>query len=407
MNNIRIYVALAVIITTVSISPHLRADDEKLKTSGFATIALSQSDGEYPYVQGVTKDYSFRPFSLAGVQFDYTVNEDTAFVAQATAIGVDNWETQFEWAFFRYKLMPNVSVRAGRMRAPGFMFSDYVKIGYAYPWISPPSEVYGGADTPMDGLDLIYKGSLSDNWSFSARPYFGTIDVNDGATTNDLIGMDLNASSDVLSVSLGYRSAKSTFADDYVLEAAIDQVYAGLAQAGFDAVRPGDSRFKDQRVQFYSAGFVYDDGSLLLMGEYTGYSWTGETYLPDVTGSYLTAGWHFGKVMPHLTFSKTRSDEDTIYDFPSFPISADAAIDPVNDFLMTSLNTDQETWTIGVRWDFKPNVAFKAEYQRIGGFNGTSGLFTVPYAVPPAQQVVLDEDDPDINLFRIALTGTF
>jgi len=407
MNKLRIYAAIAVIPFFVAISNPAHTDDEKLKVSGFATIALSQSDSKYPYVEGVTEDYSFKPFSLVGVQFDYTVNEDTAFIAQLTSTAVENWDSKFEWAFFRYKLMPNVSVRAGRMRTPGFMLSDYVKIGYAYPWISPPSEVYGGADTPMDGADLIYKGSLSANWSFSVRPYFGTIDLNDGATTHDLMGLILNTSSDALSVSLGYRTAKSTFSDDYVFEDAVNQVFSGLSSAGFNVTRPEDSRFKDVRVRFYSAGFTYDDGSLLLMGEYTGYSWKKKTILPDVTGSYLTLGWHFGKVMPHLTFSKTRADENSIYDFQSIPISQNISIDPVNDFLNTLVNHDQETWTLGVRWDFKPNVALKAEYQRISGFNGTSGLFTVPFAVPPAHQVVLDDDDSEINLFRIALTGTF
>lgn len=393
---------LYVCITASFLMPLGSNAEEKLKASGFATITLSQTDGDYPYVQGETDDYSFKPRSLAGLQFDYTVNEDTDFVVQVTADAVSNWDTSFEWAFFRYKLMPNVSVRAGRMRTPGYMLSDYVKIGYAYPWIAPPSEVYDqGADISMDGMDLIYKSSLSDDWSFYVRPYIGAIDDNSGAVTNDLMGAEFNFSSETLTISLGYRTAKLTFAEDYVLDDLVDQVYDALGQT-----RPADSAVEDQRVGFYSGGFTYDNGTLLLMGEYTGYSWEEETLLPAVSGSYLTAGWRFGKIMPHLTFSKMRTDEDEIYDFPDVTVPVVGTIEnPVNSLLDSSLDRDQETWTLGIRWDFKPNVAFKAEYQRIGGFNGTSGLFTVPIAVP--QEVVLDEDDSDINLYRIALTGAF
>lgn len=398
---------ISVGITTTLIISSSSSADEKLKTSGFATIAVSQTDADYPYVQGEDDKFSFKPRSVAGLQFDYTVNEATDFVVQVTAEALTNWDTEFDWAFFRYKLMPNVSVRAGRMRTPGFMLSDYVKVGYAYPWISPPSEVYGGADQPMDGLDLSYKGSLSDSWSFFVRPYIGGIDSNDGATVDDMVGLILSTSSETLTLSAGYRTGKPNFAQDYVFEDAIDQIYAGLNGAGISAVRPADSRMDGRRVGFYSVGVTYDDGSLLVMGEYTGYSWEDATILPDVVGSYLTVGWRFGKVMPHLTFSKMRTEEDEIYDFPSVTAPVVGDIDPINDFLATNLNTDQETWTLGVRWDFRPNVALKAEWQRIGGFNGTSGLFSVPYATPPAEQVVLDDDDPDINLYRIALTGTF
>lgn len=388
MNKIATCLVGAAIATAFPASYPVQAENN-LKTSGFATIAVSQTDTKYEYTQGEDDNFNFRSRSLAGLQFDFIVNEDTSFAAQLLAEAATDWEPSFSWAFIRYKVTPNTSIRAGRMPVPGYMLADYINVGYAYPWISPPSEMYdSGSDGALDGLDLIFKGSLTDTWSFYVRPYMGSNEEN-GANIENLYGIEFNMSSENITLSAGYRSASITATEEF-------ELYQ-LVNAFPSFITSDDYKPEGEHVDFYNVGFSYDNGSLLIMTEYSTFSWDSKVLLPTTNSGYVMAGWRFGKVMPHITYSKMETDEDELYQFPS--INGQPNI--INTISRGVLDREQNTTTLGVRWDFRPSVALKAEYQRITGFDDGSGLFAPPFGV------VMDEEQPDVNLYRIAIAGVF
>ena len=66
-----------------------------------------------------------------------------------------------------------ISVRAGKIKFPTFLISDYYEVGYAYPWIRPPQEVYSSNPiTTLNGVDVLARFRLGD-MSLLVQPYYG------------------------------------------------------------------------------------------------------------------------------------------------------------------------------------------------------------------------------------------
>ena len=63
-----------------------------------------------------------------------------------------------EWANIKYQVTPDLSLRFGRIALPIFLAADYRKVGYAYPWVRTPVEVYNALPlSNSDGVDATYR----------------------------------------------------------------------------------------------------------------------------------------------------------------------------------------------------------------------------------------------------------
>ena len=80
--------------------------------------------------------------------------DDAEVVLQIVARGrprqlsADKYELNATWAYLNYKFNEQVSIKAGRILVPVYLLSQYVDVAYAYPWIKPPQEIYGGVPFP-------------------------------------------------------------------------------------------------------------------------------------------------------------------------------------------------------------------------------------------------------------------
>ena len=53
-------------------------------------------------------------------------------------------------------------LRAGRLRSPVYMYSESLDVGYSYPWLRLPDEVYSQVQvTNYEGVDAVYTVPLS------------------------------------------------------------------------------------------------------------------------------------------------------------------------------------------------------------------------------------------------------
>lgn len=53
-------------------------------------------------------------------------------------------------------------VRAGRLRSPVYMYSESLDVGFSYPWLRLPDEVYSQVQlTNYEGADVVYTLPLS------------------------------------------------------------------------------------------------------------------------------------------------------------------------------------------------------------------------------------------------------
>ncbi len=173
-------------------------DDASARFSGFlSAIAGKVIDGSYDgkataynyqcpcYVAdwgngGVYRsNWSFEPETHAGVQLDLSLNKNISATVQVTTRGPKT-APEFQYAFLNYKIDGNWNVHAGRERIPLYYYSDFQDLGVAYPWVSPPSEVYGWEVINYNGASVHYKGVI-DGISANAQIYGGREHVNDAA----------------------------------------------------------------------------------------------------------------------------------------------------------------------------------------------------------------------------------
>ncbi len=325
------------------------------------------------YLGGVSDDLSFSNETTFGIQVKAPISEEINMVLQFAG---DSIETQAEvdWAFVEYQMLPSLNIRAGRLRVPGFMVSEYQAVGYAYPWVQAPLEVYGL--TPFlryEGFDLRYFISMGDV-DVRINPFVGSTS-NQDLTVGQLAyanqdsqfgGIDIQLNYESVRVRVGYSKYDFDIeADtwDVAMEGLIEgrvivpgnpaveflgivdiidsltaaatgialanpaQAVVYNAEAGsFAAQRvnyPNDSIMGgEQEAEYFSVGFSYDSENVLLMAEMTKGGISGA--FPNGKGSYATLGYRIGNWMPHITYAALKSTDNTDRKFlPAF-IATDA-----------------------------------------------------------------------------------
>ena len=190
-------------------------------------------------------EYSLSPESRIGLQGKYTFNDQASVTAQLVSRGT-NGTPDVTWAFGSYKFNGNFEVQVGRKRIPLYYYSDFQDIGVAYPWITPPPELYGWEATNYNGASLRYSRSMGDT-NLTASLFTGQEKVSEslyqklyypGDTTevqwNNLMGADLEVNHGPLTVravvmKADVRTINSTIDDTSVLQA-----YGLAANLDFD-----------------------------------------------------------------------------------------------------------------------------------------------------------------------------
>ena len=321
----------------------------------------------------------------AGVQFDAALSDKARAVVQLVSTGSDDFGAEAEWAYLSYEVSGDSTVRAGRMVLPFYMHSQYAQVGYAYPWVEMPLEVY--QLVPMnahEGVDLTWRfrtGAVS----HALNTYLSGMDVQSGDdlyVVRDMYGINLRSSFGDWTTWLGYSQG------DVSLD--LSRLIAVVGQ---------DFSSRDERAVFLSAGLQYDNGRLLIMAESNQLSLdTTENWFPEQDGSYVTLGYRFGKLMPHLTWARVDH------------VSMSEVTDPVAMALYMGQASRHEAWTLGFRYDLVPGIALKADvstYDDLGpGRKQVGGFFGNPRPADPMMPDTLP-DGGTPALFRLAVDVVF
>jgi len=330
-------------------------------TAGFAVHDQTQTDGKKViYLDEVTDDVTFLQDSKFGLQITADVAKDMKVVAQLLASAEDNnYSVDVEWAYLDYAASESTSLRAGRIKQPVFLISDYLEVGYAYPWIRPPAEAY--SNMPVDsiiGVQLLYQTKIG-SMNFGFQPYFGsnTEDV-PGTSANffadNYIGMALRLENRYFTMQL------SSFQTDVST--------VGQSLDGSSLNSEGDATLSVVSLSWDIANFVgYTEYTTRDVSPDTSTLNPGNGFndipfdalFADQDGYYVTLGYRMGKFLPHLTFAT----------IDSTPAGA-----PADGF---SQGARQDTITLGLRYELNDSAALKMEYAQIelADNAGNSGLF--------------------------------
>ena len=320
----------------------LAAEDwtDKFSINGFASVGVGQSDNDAGYLD-YDEDYDFKPDSVLGIQMGFNISERSQATVQLVGSADDNWDPEFEWAFISHQFTDAMTVRGGKLRLPLYMLSDYLEVGYSYPFARPSEEVYGAPVSSFTGVDMLYAIEM-DSFTWTIQPFlgeasFGSVDI------TELYGLINAFEFDLITLRALYTETK---------------------------VRaPTVPLIDGEGISFGALGFSYDNSELLVMAEYTQTKIDG--LAADTRAGYVAIAYRFNEFQPYLMISRiSSSDDDKRREIP---------------IMFNTENIERTGYSLGVRWDFSENLAvkFDATYaddldDTYGGFTGNEGVFQHP-----------------------------
>lgn len=343
--------------TAISMALASQAQAE-VRINGFANFVggmTGSDESVYGYDDGV----SFSEESLFALQASSDINDRMTATVQILARGVDDYDVDFEWAYITYQATNNTSVSAGRFRLPLFRFSDSLDVGYSHHWVAAPRNVYDIPFNDLDGFRVDYSNFVG-NWEFELGAAYGTFknEVSGGEIKGDNAYIaSAEISNDWFSLRGVYGGAKTTFD-----QAQLNEIIAGVSVASPSF---GDFLAIDEdTASYYGVGVEVDQGSWFIGAEYTEID-IEESYTPNDTAWYVTAGLRAGKWTPSVTYESFEGDEvKGLDELAGLPQELQAALRPVVFGLNAQFAESYDVATVSLRYEFDTNVALKADFSR-------------------------------------------
>ncbi|QKE64805.1 hypothetical protein HNE05_16090 [Aquipseudomonas campi] len=317
--------------------------------NGFGTVGIThlggEDDGRGYGISGQTND-SWRGDQLSkfGAQLTYGVTDTVGLTLQTTAKAYsDEWKANLEWAYLSWQSTDNLMLRFGRLRTPVYMYSESIDVGFAYPWLRLPDEVYSQVQlSNYEGADLVYNLPLSfATVSFQVaggaaknRDYYLYDDEFD-IDYDNVFGASVSlATNDYGTLRVGYTEAdiETDISGSFV------DIFGNPSSATLLALDKDTGKFT-------SIGYQYDNGTWLTANE-----WTSRVIENDNAHStdsfYLMGGRRFGDFLTHVTYAQLDEDDGR-----------------------------QNSWTLGLNYNILPTVVLKGEYKRVDTNGGYDGVF--------------------------------
>lgn len=302
---------------------------------------------EYAGVYEHSKGWQFDQESLVGLQFNKRFSPNWSATAQFVSRPTDSnsnapsYIPTLDWAYATYRPTDsNFEFQAGRKRIPLYYYSDFLYINYSYPWARPPADVYGWPIYSYDGANVSYTKDIGDSgWSLTTNAWLGSRQQDNDAYATKI-----------------YYTTPTNVAWENMLGA-----YATVSNGTFE-VRAMQMVYHDNVWQNPVGGapktIITDNQFTRIRGLAANLDWKNVIVRSEVDRfeqnpdqpnkavykyALLGAGYRFatsvGSITPMLTYSTYTTEENTV-----------TAVEGRN------------TWTLGARWDFKPSMALKIQY---------------------------------------------
>lgn len=332
------FVAVTMAALSLVSMPILAVEDwvDRITIKGFISATYQQTDQDVVFYEGevleggVNSDGSTQG-SKFGLNVNAQVNDRLRVASQIFASRTeDGYSMNVEWAFVSLNLSEHFDLRAGRLKFPGGLVSEYVDVGHVYPWILPPRELYSediGASQAVhesfSGVSLLWMHS-SGNMSYTANMFAGEV-TEENTLRTGFSGITLEANwDDKVIVQLATNS--STMETD-------------------GAMPPMEGEDHD----VLQAGIKIDWNNVVVYAEWAEVD-MGAFKFGESEVSYVTLGYRLGRLLPYFTL-----------------VQLDKGKDATGGMMMgkSLLPYQQSTTTAGLRWDFMDDVSLKLEISSI------------------------------------------
>lgn len=347
---------LAISVTAAMLA--IPAHAQNLQITGFGQmVAGTVTDGTTFPDLGYDSDWDFKDESLFALQVRGELNDQWSATAQMVARGRDDFEPEFAWAYVAWDGGNGWSAKFGRQRVPFFKYSDFLEVGYAYPWLRPSGAVYNASFSNFDGASASY--------AFSSGDWFNSIGLVGGSNeegppinqkVDTLVGIYVDSTyGNWLSLRASYLQADVTVdIDDLV------PLLDALSNNGFANVAAAIDYNKDP-AQFFGVAAEVNRGNWLIGGEFTRTTIDNSSY-GDRNQYYLAAAYRINAFTPNVTWGRrdNKAKTRTVDLLPNVPPLAGLRAAVTGVVLLEDF--DATYWSYGLRWDVASNIALKADY---------------------------------------------
>ena len=340
-----------------------------LEISGFGRIVAGYLNDENAAYEGYEDSISVSQQSLVALQADYAITDTLSLTGQLLGHTADGRDSGLEWLYINYQPDQHWGIKAGRLRTPFFRYSEIIDVGFAYPWITPPQQLYSGnLFTNYDGVNISYKHAF--------EPFQLTLDVYTGRSEEDVniagqeavfdIGQITGVIAQIQRNNLQLRASFSE-AKDIGVDIPEFQAFRDiLRNAGFGA--NADALRFNGNGRGYLLGLNYDSVDFFGAAEFIRIRSNIQT-VPHTDSYYLSLGYNFYPFQVYAVFA-TSDSEYGISD-NQIPLGVNPVFDQLHfgyDAIVNELPLDNlDSYSIGGRWDFAENRAFKAEVSWLDG----------------------------------------
>jgi hypothetical protein len=364
-------------------------DTSALRLHGFGTAGVAYVDAPEGWaftrnLNQANNDNSFRSDidSRLGVQINYRSGERFELVGQVVASHLDEDAIagdSLELAFVAFRPNASWTLRVGRVNLDAFALSDHRDVGFTYDFVRPPVEFYSRMPTSLDGADLSRAWMVADTqWRakiFAGGSTSGT--GNGRLRLKPLLGLMVSRESEglLLRISAVHAKVANTLAIVEPLIAALHDLQSlPFPQIVADAAYL-ESQFKaqGQYSTYFAAGALYDRNNWLLSAEVNNASVTANDISGFTTG-YVSVGRRLGPVSIFGIESIARREISPLVtpDWATpLAVFGPAVALPAQGLAESATSAanvasgEQQTTSLGIRWDVNTQLALKAQWDRI------------------------------------------
>ncbi len=327
--------------------PALAVEQGEYQINGFGTVGVTHMGGESDLdygMQGQTTDgWRGDQLSKLAVQLRYGITDTLSVTGQLGTKPVqDSWEAGPGNLYLAWQANDNLTLRGGRLGTPIYMYSETLNVGFSYPWLRLPEEVYSLVQlTSHDGGDVLYNRS-TDIGTLSFQVAGGQAIKRDHYALDDIHDIDYRK---VFAANLALSTDNfGTFRVGYAeadLQITVDEVITNVGGAQEYRVF---NALDAQKGKFSSVGHQYDNGTWLSAAEAVKLTIENDNDA-ETNAFYIMGGRRFGDYLAHVTYGQL--DESS---------------------------GRQVSMTYGLNYSITPTVTLKGEYKRVDTSQGDESI---------------------------------
>jgi hypothetical protein len=240
----------------------------EISVRGFGSIVagyVADGDGyiaEYPNLAVYDSKAQSGQETRLGIQLTADLNEQTNLTSQVMFRGANEYEPEMEWLYITHYPMDNLDIQAGRMRMPVYQYSEYMDVGFAFPWVRIPSDAYSLDAVNYNGARINYLTGTED---IPMRLSFFT--GSETVTNSELMSYLFEFDGDGTSVSRQYDDIAGL-----VLDTSYDFINLRLSYTRADMLQTRGSGVEtDYDISFFDAAIQLNFGDFSFISEYNKY----------------------------------------------------------------------------------------------------------------------------------------